>query len=90
MKGGKFYVSRDAILNNVNGQMTECFRLLGFIPLRTEFLAERDDFDNVGISELFDHCPSASVFPEYDMQITFDVNEAGIETITDVKAVRRE
>ena len=83
-------MTRQAVLDNKDGQITQCFKLMGFVPLRVELLAHRDDFEYIGFSELFDDIPPGTIYPQYDINTTCDVDDAGVVTVTDVQAIRQE
>jgi len=70
---GKFYVNREIV---DGGRLAEILAIMEFIPYRVEHLYDRDAFEYIGCSPLFDETPKACYAREYVINIMVDEDDA--------------
>lgn len=67
-KIGVFYIPAEEI-NSPNSQVDKIFILLGFVPIRTEFMAHKGSFEYIGYSDLFRETDPVERTPSYNLKV---------------------
>lgn len=80
---GKFYMPTKLIME---GDASEIFSYMGFVPFRTEHLAYEDRFQYIGTSHIFEPLKEGQMVPEYELKIEHPAPEVD-EIVVTAKAV---
>ena len=60
-----------------SGDITEAFVMMGFLPIRVEYIWEYDYYMYTGLSHLFAVVPEGVMIPLYDITVGINYNDDG-------------
>lgn len=60
-----------------SAEITEAFVMMGFLPIRVEYIWEYDYYMYTGISHLFAAVPEGRKIPLYDITVAVDYTDDG-------------
>lgn len=80
MRIGKFYITQDFVEDG-SEWVAKMLSRMQFVPLRVEALSYRGVYEYIGISKLFEDILCGAITPEYNIQISHDIDTDEISVV---------